>query len=582
MKRRVWETTFSLLLFFFFKDVVVCSKSSKIPPHILLALLDDVGWNDLNRDSSEASVAMPFLDSLWNKGVRLKQHYVQALCSPTRGAVLTGRYPLRWGGVQGVAFPGLPEYIGEDEVFLPLALNQLGYSTKAVGKWHLGFATANQTAVGRGFDEFFGIYDGSMRHFLHTSFEKHNLFHDKRLETGEMQHRRVHNTQGLHGTEVFTREAIRMVRNHESGPLFMYLSFSAPHMPNEADPEWVVQNNLPPGPRRDFGGMLTMVDDGLRRVVDAFKENNLWPDTVLILFSDNGGEVIHGASNWPLRGSKETPWEGGVRSAGLVYSLRPDLVPVPSRGSETWALSHAVDVFPTVLSLAGAGDGNIRLGGKKLDGVDVWDSWVRKASPARSTVLLKTSPAWGKTDAERLGIYKMKKGNRPNGVNALRVGTYKLIQGLPGRSDWYAPNPSGCFPGLEPFLDSLEANRPGVPDFTVYHNRSCMLQVGDAQGDQIAAGEITHLGQLKQTWLFDIEADPEERHDLSEELPLVVTRLENVLSSYLTSPDQFPARGRPSKDDIERSAPFDGFDIWNDPIIAHDLYRIPLEPHRDL
>jgi len=140
-------------------------------PNIVIALLDDVGWADLkgyhnNVDSLGATV--PIMNSLWKEGVKLKSFYTQQICSPTRGALMTGRYPIRWRGHHSVATQIHKTWVPKDEEFLSELLKEIGYNTVAIGKWHLGHGSLKYSPIGRGFNQFLGPYSGAGDHYQHT------------------------------------------------------------------------------------------------------------------------------------------------------------------------------------------------------------------------------------------------------------------------------------------------------------------------------------------------------------------------------------------------------------------------------
>ena len=102
----------------------------------------------------------------------------------------------------------------------------------------------------------------------------------------------------------------------------------------------------------------------------------MWSNTLFIGYGDNGGDITTGASNWPYRGTKTSPWEGGTRAAAFVYSLNPDIIPIAKRGTESYALAHVTDWYPTILSMVGVQAANLAVPGKPLDGVNMWESLV--------------------------------------------------------------------------------------------------------------------------------------------------------------------------------------------------------------
>ena len=188
---------------------------------------------------------MPFIDSLMARGVKLRSFYATPQCSPTRGAFLTGRYPHRWGGQSGVAEPGCIAFVNENEVTLAERLQAVGYYTAWYGKWHLGHARRRYTPPGRGFNESLAVYYGQGDHWDHSvigleraralrlgmppSARPVDLHRDSILDG----HEYVLDRNGTYSGDVFTEEAVGLIRRHEdtSGPLFITLALMQPHSP---------------------------------------------------------------------------------------------------------------------------------------------------------------------------------------------------------------------------------------------------------------------------------------------------------------------------------------------------------------
>ena len=311
----------------------------------MLAVFDDLGYNDLGSFSGGAfTPRTPFMDELMAGGIKLKEHYVTPICSPTRSALLTGRYPIRTGGQHGVAGAMDATWVPADETLLSDELTALGYHTVASGKWHLGNAEFRYSPTGRGFREFFGTYAGGGDHWEHigwvgggphrdeqrrsqhegkdsngngaifmlgrpsTNVVDHH--HDRWTPDGRHVHEHVLADNYTHSTDAFTREAVRMILASDAAePLFVYLPYTAPHWPTQfwqhhAD----LNTHIPNTKRREFAGMITHLDESIRGVVEAMKRRSFWDNTLLLAFGDNGGDITTGASNWPYRGQKGTIW----------------------------------------------------------------------------------------------------------------------------------------------------------------------------------------------------------------------------------------------------------------------------------
>ncbi len=365
-------------------------------PHILLVVLDDVGFNDMGKFSKYAKLSpkVPYLEQLMENGVRLTSFYAQAICSPTRGALMTGRYPIRWRGQHSVSAPIHPTWVPEDETFLPELLQEVGYYTAATGKWHLGHSMRKYSPVGRGFNEFYGPYMGAGDHWNHTVGKYLDLHHDTYIH-GVSTHEHIFDKRGIHSTKVTEEFALKIIEAHDetndNNPLFLYMPFQAPHMPTQDHQEYIIRNmHIQNNQRRRFAGMVSHIDDTIRQVVEKLKsKNNMWENTFMILFADNGGQVTQGASNYPLRGTKSTPWEGGTRVPAFL-SGGTNIIPDSVRGTSFTGLAHVTDILPTIREML---LNKIKLPQKRIDGISFWSSLISgKAESNRKVMLYALDP----------------------------------------------------------------------------------------------------------------------------------------------------------------------------------------------
>lgn len=243
----------------------------------------------------------------------------------------------------------------------------------------------------------------------------------------------------------------------------------------------------------------------------------MWDNTLFIAFADNGGDITTAASNWPYRGTKGTVWEGGTRAAAFIHSPNRAIIPESRRGTESHALMHVTDWLPTLLGLAGASAAAIAAEGKPLDGVDMMagllmDGFNPTTNP-RKEMLYAMDMVVPKGGTLAMA---QKQPNTWYEVMAIRVGHWKLIEGLPGRGDWYGEDPSLAWP-----VDYIMG--PDATDYAaILHSRGG--KVGDGGQLQLQRGEIDSSG-LKRRWLFDLSSDPTEHHDLSELRPDKVKEL---------------------------------------------------------
>ncbi|VDM60898.1 unnamed protein product [Angiostrongylus costaricensis] len=304
--------------------------------------------------------------------VQLTNSYVNQLCTPTRSAFMTGYYPFRVGTQNGVFLHMEPSGVPLLFPFLPENLRSLGYSTYLIGKWHLGYCRREFLPTSRGFDYFYGFYGPQAGYFNHSADLWHHAL--KRVvrgvdlfeELGSGYSTPVFDQNGVYSTDLFADAAMEVIEAHDtSKPFFLFLSFQAVHPPLQVI-MWfqfikftavLILKILAFSLR-----MLTSMDFAIGRVIDFLKATKNYEDTVVIFTSDNGGTSQFGASNYPLRGEKDTLWEGGTKTTTIVHApkfirlngIRPGLF-------------HVVDWHATLLALAGL---QIESYG---DGINQWD-----------------------------------------------------------------------------------------------------------------------------------------------------------------------------------------------------------------
>jgi arylsulfatase A-like enzyme len=273
-------------------------------PHIVFFLADDLGWKDVGYHGSE--IKTPNLDRLSAAGVRLEQFYVQPVCSPTRAALLTGRYPMRYGLQVGVVRPWAQYGLPLAERTLAEALRSAGYRTAIAGKWHLGHFQPAYLPTRRGFDHQYGHYNGALDYWTHVRDGGLDWHRDDKALREEG-----------YTTQLLAKEAVRLITAHdEAKPLFLYLPFNAPHAPLQAPEEYLDRcKEIKNKQRRTYAAMVSCLDDAIGTVTAALQKKGMAKNTLLIFSSDNGGPIKQGATNGPLRAGKGTLYEGGVRVA---------------------------------------------------------------------------------------------------------------------------------------------------------------------------------------------------------------------------------------------------------------------------
>ena len=328
--------------------LLACGQALAAPasrPNILLIVSDDQGYADAGFQGAKDLVT-PHLDRLAATGVRFTNGYVtHPFCSPTRAALMTGRYQQRFGHERNPFYdPADPrEGLPLSEKLLPEHLRAAGYATGWIGKWHLGAAPAFRPQR-RGFAETYGFIGGGHR------------FRDW-TESIAVEYQVPVERDGrpdpipAHLTPAFGAAAAAFVRRHAAGPWFLYLAFNAPHMPHEPTDERLARFASIADPvRRKYAAQLSLMDDAVGETLEALRETGQAGRTLVFFFSDNGGPIsVNGSRNTPLRGAKGMVYEGGVRVPFLVSW--PDRVPA---GRSDDRPVSSIDVFATALAAAGA------------------------------------------------------------------------------------------------------------------------------------------------------------------------------------------------------------------------------------
>ncbi len=259
-------------------------------PNIVLFIADDMGWGDVGYHGSE--IRTPEIDRLAAGGAKLERFYVQAVCSPTRAALMTGRSPL----TTGVAAPFNPWHatgLAVDEKLLPEYLREAGYRTHAVGKWHLGPNEAQYHPLKRGFDSFYGSLHGYMSY-------------DSRMAFGRLDWQRDGETvyEDGYSTSLIGAEAERVIRERDPDrPFFLYVTFNAPHTPLQAPDAAIAEYaHIEDANRRVYAAMVSEMDRAIAGVTSTLDEEQISDNTLVMFFTDNGGVPELGARNEPLRG----------------------------------------------------------------------------------------------------------------------------------------------------------------------------------------------------------------------------------------------------------------------------------------
>jgi arylsulfatase A-like enzyme len=382
---------------FILMNAVPCRAADK-RPNIVHIVADDLGWKDVGFNGC-ADIKTPNIDKLAAGGAKFTQFYVQPMCTPTRAALMTGRYPFRYG-LQTIVIPGTAGYgLDTSEYLMPQTLKDAGYKTAIIGKWHLGHADTKYWPKQRGFDYAYGATIGELDYYTHGDAGVLDWFRDNKpvREKG-------------YTTTLIGDDAVKYINAQDAKkPFYLYLAFNAPHTPYQAPKENLAKYSSIEDPtRRTYAAMIDCLDENIGKVVTALDKKGVRDNTLILFHSDNGGtrdamfagqmadvsKIKIPCDNGPYRGGKGQLFEGGCRVAACA-SWPGHIKPGTVEG-----IIHAVDIYPTLAKLAGASTEKC----KPLDGVNVWEVIAENKASPRTEVIYNVEPFRG---AVRQGEWKL-------------------------------------------------------------------------------------------------------------------------------------------------------------------------------
>lgn len=386
---------FFLLTLFIAPSLAVAETET---PNIVFIIADDLGWADVAFHGGSAPT--PKLDRLAGAGLELTQHYVAPVCSPTRSGLLTGRYWSRFGVTTPTNSLALPA----DTVTLARALRSRGYQTCLIGKWHLG-SKPEWGPNHYGFDHSYGSLAGGVTAWSH------------RYKQGPFTMTWHRNCELLdeegHVTDLLADEAVKWIADRDDKPFFLYVPFTAVHLPINEPEEWLsrVPETITTEIGRQYAACVMHLDDAVGRILTALQEKGLRENTIVVFTSDNGGSTATNntqpyppdtsppgkltASNAPLRGQKGSVYEGGTRV--------PTIVSWPGKiksGRESTPVS-IVDWMPTFCRLAGYQPG----ADLRWDGTDL-SQLLLNNQPIPERPIYIAGPRWNAMSL-RMGPWKL-------------------------------------------------------------------------------------------------------------------------------------------------------------------------------
>ena len=363
------------------------------PPNVVLMLADDLGWNGVSYHGNWAET--PNIDRIAHEGLELDRFYVAPMCSPTRAGLLTGRYPIRFGLARAVIPPYRNHGLPVEERTLAEALGDAGYQHRGIfGKWHLGHHQEKWHPLNQGFTHFLGHYNGAIDYFDLTRDGQRDWHVNFDPAEGDG-----------YATDLVADAACEFIRDaaKEGAPYFCYIPFNAPHSPFQAKEDALkhVKAGKKPNASKTYRAMIWTLDQAVGQVLEAVESTGEADNTQVWFISDNGGVGQFPRNNQPLRGSKLTTFEGGVRVVACVRW------PAGWKGDrEVENTIGYLDVMPTILASAGIAPAAGQPKDRPLDGVSLnqlladpstdfperdWYSYHGQAGPEQETIAVKTA-----------------------------------------------------------------------------------------------------------------------------------------------------------------------------------------------
>ncbi|XP_065826529.1 arylsulfatase J-like [Oscarella lobularis] len=453
-------------------------------PHIFMLLVDDWGWANVgyHRTVATNDIQTPNIDKLCAEGVELNQHYVHNVCSPTRSSLLSGRLPMHVNVNNGdstmhnpkdpvAGFQGVPRNM----TVIAEKMKEGGYATHQVGKWDAGMATRDHIPLGRGFDTSFGYFHHANDFYTQQEGrckDKNDVAPVDLWATDKPAH-------GLNGTDyeehMFGEHVLQVLKEHDpSVPLFLYYAPHVAHTPYQVPQPYLdkfrfIDDDL----RRVYHAMVYYLDEVVGNITDMFKSKGMWNNTLVVVSADNGGPEHNntGANNYPLKGGKQSNWQGGVRVNAFVSG---GFVPRSMRGKKLEGYIAVCDWYATFCHLADVDPTDAKAASAKLPPIDSLNMWPYVSGQVSSSPRPEVPIA---SDSM---------------VQGLISGSYKILIGKLGSAGWTGPQ----YPNI--------SHPAGVND-----REDC----GDG-------------------CLFNIKTDPEERNNLAESMKDVLKDMQRKLARY--------------------------------------------------
>ncbi len=396
-----WYVFLFFAISMFFNNWVYTQGKMEQPPNFIIIFADDLGYGDLGVFGNPA-IKTPNLDKMAFEGQKWTNFYAAAsVCTPSRAGLLTGRLPVRSGMASSkarVLFPNSKNGLPAAEITLAEQLKKAGYTTAAIGKWHLGHKE-EFLPTNNGFDTYFGIpYSNDMDHINTTGYKNYWKQPNDSIKTEHF------NVPLLRGTQIVERpanqnnitkrysdEAVTFIKEQDETPFFLYVAHNLPHIPLFASVDFLGKSK-----RGLYGDVVEEIDNGVGKIISALKEQGLADNTIVVFTSDNGPWLPfknNGGNAGLLRAGKGTTWEGGMRVPTVFWGpghIKTDVVT---------DLGSTLDLFTTFSAMANTAIPEDRV----IDGVDLSEALLKgNSSPRKSVLYYRGTELF----AARLGDFK--------------------------------------------------------------------------------------------------------------------------------------------------------------------------------
>ncbi|XP_058462252.1 arylsulfatase B-like isoform X2 [Malaya genurostris] len=488
-------------------------------PHIVIILADDMGWNDVGFHGSN-QIPTPNIDALAYSGIILNRHYSGPMCTPSRSALMTGRNPINIGMQHYVIVSDEPWGLGLDQKTMAEYFKEAGYKTHLVGKWHLGFFAEQYTPLMRGFDSHVGFlgpyidyWNYTLKMLESTQFEGYDMRRNATVD---------HSFKGTYATDHFTNSASSIIKQHNpEKPLFLMVNHLAPHAGNEDDPLQAPEETLKRMEhisdmnRRTYAAMVSKLDDSVGEIFKTLQSKNMLENSIILVMSDNGaptvGQHANTGSNYPLKGQKNTPWEGSTRTFAALWS---PLLREQQRVSNQFV--HISDWLPTLASAAGIDVPQAGLY-TEIDGIDQWEALSYDTGNPRRVVLNMIDEIFGYSSYMEKG-FKYVNGSTSKGK----------------RDDWYGNlNTNDTLPSDDEYFEKIQqteiAKWSGQSlSKDVMNNLRKHARINCGNPAQV----INKCRPLIRPCLFDIINDPCELNDISRRHYQKMSEMHDKVNTY--------------------------------------------------